>query len=479
MKRIKSLFSVIGIFLLVLINSVVYAVLNTEMFIDGDAYVRVDRDIRVTGIRVVEQVGGSYETYNCDYSKNTTSLQVTLPSSASSIVYEVTITNKGDMDYEVSKIIEESYSNSDIRYELIDLKEGTVINNGVTYTFKIKLTTTSNDLNNQVTLVLNYVFESLETEWTFDYTGNSQEFTFPMAGDYKIELWGGGENGGYTAGVLTANQNEKVYIYVGQVKYGQASVSASDSGLAYNGGGSGDYFNAGYRISGGSGATDIRLVNGEWNNFNSLKSRIMVAAGGGSCVNGSCAGGGLIGYTAADYRNGTGGTQIAGGSTTSPATAGSFGKGGNGYIQDKGTVWTNDGFGAGGGYFGGGGGYGGPAAGGANRRGSGGGGSSFISGHAGSVAIKEESTEGSIIFRNDHNDVLCSSSSSTGYNALGYNTDYTCSLHYSGIYFINTVMIDGVGYSWTTQKNEQIGLPTHDGTNDGNGYARITLIAKK
>ena len=32
---------------------------------------------------------------------------------------------------------------------------------------------------------------------------------------------------------------------------------------------------------GGGGATDVRLTPGEWNNFDSLKSRIMVAAGGG------------------------------------------------------------------------------------------------------------------------------------------------------------------------------------------------------
>lgn len=30
----------------------------------------------------------------------------------------------------------------------------------------------------------------------------------------------------------------------------------------------------------GGGATDIRLVSGEWNDFESLKSRIMVAGGG-------------------------------------------------------------------------------------------------------------------------------------------------------------------------------------------------------
>ena len=42
-------------------------------------------------------------------------------------------------------------------------------------------------------------------------------------------------------------------------------------------------------------------------------------------------------------------------------------------------------------------------------------------------------------------------------------------------------MIDGKGYSWTTQKENYIGMPNHDQTatmtgNTGHGYAKITLI---
>ena len=42
-------------------------------------------------------------------------------------------------------------------------------------------------------------------------------------------------------------------------------------------------------------------------------------------------------------------------------------------------------------------------------------------------------------------------------------------------------MIDGDGYNWTTEKGNQTGMPTHDGTstmtgNVGHGYAKITLI---
>ena len=47
---------------------------------------------------------------------------------------------------------------------------------------------------------------------------------------------------------------------------------------------------------------------------------------------------------------------------------------------------------------------------------------------------------------------------------------------------VETVMIDGAGYNWTTEKGDYVGMPTHDGTgimtgNKGNGYAKITYIA--
>ena len=86
-----------------------------------------------------------------------------------------------------------------------------------------------------------------------------------------------------------------------------------------------------------------------------------------------------------------------------------------------------------------------------------GGGSSFISGHEGCDAIKEESTENNIIH--------------TGQ-----------SIHYLGIYFTNTLMIYGEGYRWTDKEEEQIGMPSHSDNsiimgNSGNGYARITIVS--
>ena len=53
--------------------------------------------------------------------------------------------------------------------------------------------------------------------------------------------------------------------------------------VSFNGGGYGGYGSP-YGYSGG-GASDIRLIDGDWDNLESLKSRVMVAGGGGGVAN--------------------------------------------------------------------------------------------------------------------------------------------------------------------------------------------------
>lgn len=280
--------------------------------------------------------------------------------------------------------------------------------------------------------------------------------------------------GGYTAGNISLDKGQKLYVYVGS-KGGDAKEWNVGTAGGWNGGAtaaSSTYEIGGNTFgTGGGGETDIRLVSTTseniWNEFNSLKSRIMVAGGGGGSVSGSSnistngglktfqgnrdggSAGGLIGYNGID-NDATGGSQISGGNNSLGDTFGGFG-----YANS--TVNGINPGGGGGGYYGGGtahtlhgfnGGY---------R--SGGGGSSFISGHSGCDAIKEESTDNNII-----------------------HTDQ--SIHYSGYRFIDTEMIDGNGYNWTNVKGEYTEMPSHDGKstivgNSGNGYARITLIEKK
>ena len=301
---------------------------------------------------------------------------------------------------------------------------------------------------------------------TFEYTGAVQEFVAPVDGYYNVECWGarGGDNvrtvsstdirkvyggsGAYTQGLIKLTKGTTLYIYVG----GKASDDTKSGQPGWNGGGEkkDTYTQA---LSGG-GSTDIRLVkdttstNG-WSDFDSLKSRIMVAAGGGGSAiaeqsyainfgNGGNGGKleGLVSDNAgsgAKTNYGTGGTQTSAGYTIRNKNQA---LGGFGYGGDASTIYYGgQSAGGGGGYYGGGGGY---------YCAPGGGGSSFISGYEGCDAITEDSTSNNI--------------KHTGQ-----------SIHYSNMSFINGVMKAG---------NES--MPNYNGStmtgNRDNGYARITYI---
>ena len=290
--------------------------------------------------------------------------------------------------------------------------------------------------------------------WSFSYSGKYEEYDVPLTGTYKIELWGAqggnsnstyvGGKGAYTSGIINLKEGDTLFFYVGKVGYSNSNVGI----VAYNGGGyCGVSSSNGWYSGSGGGATDVRLVSGDWDNFDSLKSRIMVAAGGGggsietNNTNYSGIGGvggtltGVIGTSMGSTSKshyGTASTQITGGTSVSNSSVGvgGFGYGGNSYS-------TTAGSGGGGGYYGGGG---------ASNSAPGAGGSSFISGYTGCDAIAETSTSSNIVHTGQSN-------------------------HYSGMVFMNAKMIAG-----------NASMPTHDGAstmtgNTGNGYAKITLIS--
>ena len=136
--------------------------------------------------------------------------------------------------------------------------------------------------------------------WDYGYKGYVQAFTAPIAGDYLFEAWGAnggnttrygmgvkaGGGGAYTSGSIHLDAGQTVYVYVG----GRGSNGWMPSYFVqvpggWNGGGYGvDDNNNDECSGGGGGATDFRLTDGTWNSFASLKSRIMVAAGGGGPV---------------------------------------------------------------------------------------------------------------------------------------------------------------------------------------------------
>ncbi len=326
------------------------------------------------------------------------------------------------------------------------------INNITNNEYRVNYVATTSGKNITDTRLV--IFTPITSIMTYDYTGEEQVFTSNYSGSYRVELWGAqgggvyGGNGAYTTGIIKFIKNKKEYIFVG----GNPTTTLE---YGYNGGG---ISNSDGRFGSGGGATDIRNIGGTWNDFNSLKSRIMVAAGGGGgCVNCGVAGTILSGGIGGKLNGGdgkiaqipadsdefvsiaTGATQTSGGNRgtgtrtdLSCASNGSFGIGGNG-----GSCCIAAG---GSGY------YGGAGSGVANSTGgTGSGGSSFISGYDGCDAIAENSTEDNIIH--------------TGQ-----------SVHYSGYKFNNAVMYAG---------DEEIPTHTGDSTmvgNSGNGFAKISLI---
>ncbi|NLJ17500.1 cadherin-like beta sandwich domain-containing protein [Globicatella sulfidifaciens] len=180
---------------------------------------------------------------------------------------------------------------------------------------------------------------SIDTEYDFKYTGNTQYFEAPYTGRYKLEAWGAeggnrgkalGGKGGYSSGVVSLKKGEIIAVEVGG--------AGTKEQKGYNGGG----------ISGtanvyGGGASDIRV--GSY----SLYDRILVAGGGGSvgaASRGGAAGGGTLGLSS-KQNYGSGGQ---GGTQTEAGLYGDFGVGGNGLYQNNGRGGAG-----GGGWYGGGG----------------------------------------------------------------------------------------------------------------------------
>ncbi|EGT4638670.1 hypothetical protein F1257_19695 [Clostridioides difficile] len=199
----------------------------------------------------------------------------------------------------------------------------------------------------------------MQTEWNFNAVDSAQEIIL-KPGKYKFECWGGRGGasgtpfasgfyyglGGYCSGEITLRKETTLYVYVGfDGIRGYTSVN-NRNGHTFNGGGYGT------NRSGG-GATDIRLVGGEWDNEQGLLSRIIVAGGGGGTFDKEYGGhgGGLKGELGTSINSAVclGGTQFEGGRgyRDDGSCDGSFGKGATRLANPS--VYS----GGGGGWFGG------------------------------------------------------------------------------------------------------------------------------
>lgn len=505
MKKKKIIILILSLLFILFIQTIVYSAISSTMNIRGLAYSRVETDVRITNFSVYD-ANNAISLYE-EFSKNTISTSIDFTNSTY-IIYRVEVTNYGSqnvaiknieglpsgLSYELinytlsDKICDEfnkcnnfakkqiylkiygtdkvalnltfefvpiwdityknltgSYQQSVIDNESVTVnlegespKNIVIEENVESYKYKNNILNINNVKNNIEVIALN------DLTYEYNYTGNYETFIVPHTGIYKVELWGASGNdnydtstragkGGYTSGNIKLTKGTKLYVYVGQ------KGQPVNDGVAFNNGKP----NANGWTGGGS--TDIRLVSGNWDNAESINSRIMVAAGGGTGFRDAIYigdAGGLVGYNGT---NSTGGTQIAPGNRElDNYTLSYFGianggcTSGNGYYPGGGAICASGSSG----------------------------GSSYISGHNGCIAITSSSSTEPI------------SNCTTG------TKDITCSYHYSGYKFTNTKMIDGKGYEWTTTKiTKQIGMPTFDGTgtilgNENNGFAKITYVSE-
>ena len=221
-------------------------------------------------------------------------------------------------------------------------------------------------------------------------TQSVEEFTAPVAGEYKLQCWGAegyyydngvAGKGGYAEGPFTMTKRSSIYICVGGYNncYNNQVLNLTEFPVGCCGG----------------GATSITTTKrGQLKEFKSFQGEVLLVAGGGGAWDGgpspAGAGGGLTGVpgTASDSY-GTGGSQTKGGTTILRLPnnvihnyQADFGYGGN----CSQFLYGKEDFGAqgGGGWYGGGGSQAGGAA---------GGGSSYIGGVTDGETIPGDSTD--------------------------------------------------------------------------------------
>lgn len=461
------------IFFISILMSIGYATINTiNLDITGTSVALEQSGVLITNVSYKNNVDANTSSSKINPTIGSvlnSTVVLSTSNAASEITYTITLFNNKEYDCIFKETVYESnfYDNYNIIFELSNtLQTDTIIktNESLSFdiTFKYKDGVTPSNTNNMLNSYINFKFIRAPYQLEQYSTPGYYIYTIPESGIYRIQLWGaGGFNssyashaiGGYTQGDIELTNGTELHFYVGGKGTKLTADDGGFSGGGYNGGGnaSHDGYLTGIARYGGGGATDVRIIGGEWNIFESLASRIMVAGGGGSwsqAPNYGGSAGGLVGYgDESDYSGGAG-TQTSGGlgKTGQYGTSenGGFGYGGEGSSYASG---------GGGGYYGGGGG--------ARDKvdGSGGGGSSFISGHEGCDAISADSLVDNIIH--------------TGQ-----------SIHYSGMYFFNTVMIDGNGFKWTTTPSEtSLGyLPGYTSSSTLNlktqrdGYAIISRV---
>ena len=133
-----------------------------------------------------------------------------------------------------------------------------------------------------------------EDEYSYNYTGDVQEFIAPVTGKYKLETWGAqggyaytdnvnGGYGGYSTGTISLKANDYLYIVVGG--QGESNCQTTNCQGGYNGGSNSNKWKnedgTGLWTGAGGGATHIATQTGVLSSLSSNQSSVLIVSGGG------------------------------------------------------------------------------------------------------------------------------------------------------------------------------------------------------
>ena len=235
------------VFLFIVFLSVGYSSLNQELNITSEAVFRVEESIRITDIKLVGSAFNGIENYNSSYSKDRIKTGITLNEANSSITYQVTITNTGNVPMNLSSLENINYNNDGITYELNE-KLPFMINKGEEK--KIEITYKWNSYNEEsknLDSVIKFNFikaESVLAKGSTSLFINNSSFDRSKVESIRfmptievpssaIEAWDASLNkdGSVMAYTLDNDSNNLYELYI--AGYGKIKLSEADS-LFYN-----------------------------------------------------------------------------------------------------------------------------------------------------------------------------------------------------------------------------------------------------
>lgn len=134
-------FSLWGLLILLLVSvasvGIGYSAMNTTLNMSGDAHFRVEADIRITALRILEKENGGDVLYNPDFSRDTIITGINLPNLDSTVTFEIQVTNFTNIPMALNEIINLNMSNPNITYTITGIELNDLVDEYETKTFTI------------------------------------------------------------------------------------------------------------------------------------------------------------------------------------------------------------------------------------------------------------------------------------------------------------------------------------------------------